>query len=407
MLNDYHVMQERVIESGSLTNDIARFGLYLPKSLVIDDMKDKRKSYPFTMFQTEDKDYHRTIDQYKMNDTLISYLLQHSNKICYNITSCKESGYFTPRHCNSNSEPCATVLSSHFVDTSFIIEHINELKLKMNVYWMGDDLRETIKYLLKNSFNPKKKFLVLHWTPSEIIDGSIDEFVPIIMPSCEQYLHVNTGCKYEMTPMLKFYASQFGSNVHASKSLGRFKFESLKPLIKLFEKRFNALSNSSNIEDIYNNVSCSWLESNEMTYTKWIPPEENAEAKRKVYIGGIFPVTGAGDQYKSIIAATDMAQDAINRNPNLLPNHELIINKSDGKCKTDIVLKSFINYYMSQVDATYIGVLGPACSETVEPIAGISKHVKMMVISYSAEGVSFADRKQYPYFFRTIGENRQ
>ena len=281
MLNDYHVMQERVIESGSLTDDIARFGLYLPKSLISDDIKDKRKSYSFTMFQTEDKDYHRIIDQYKINDSLISYLMQKSNESCYNITTCRVSGYFTPRHCNSNSEPCATVLSSHFTDTSFIIEHINELKLKFNVYWMGDDLREAIKFLLKNSANPKKKFLVLHWTPSEIIDGSIDEFVPIIMPSCEQYRHVNTGCKYEMTPMLKFYASQFGSNVHASKSLRRFKFESLKPLIKLYEKRFNALSNSSDIEDVYNDVSCSWLKSNELTYQNWIPAEDKAEVKRK------------------------------------------------------------------------------------------------------------------------------
>jgi ABC-type branched-subunit amino acid transport system substrate-binding protein len=31
----------------------------------------------------------------------------------------------------------------------------------------------------------------------------------------------------------------------------------------------------------------------------------------------------------------------------------------------------------------------------------------MIVISYSAEGVSFSDRDTYPYFFRTIGENSQ
>lgn len=31
----------------------------------------------------------------------------------------------------------------------------------------------------------------------------------------------------------------------------------------------------------------------------------------------------------------------------------------------------------------------------------------MPVISYSAEGVSFKDRDKYPYFFRTIGENKQ
>ena len=51
--------------------------------------------------------------------------------------------------------------------------------------------------------------------------------------------------------------------------------------------------------------------------------------------------------------------------------------------------------------------LGPACSDTAEPLAGVAKHFKTIVISYSAEGSSFNDREKYPYFFRTIGENKQ
>ena len=52
---------------------------------------------------------------------------------------------------------------------------------------------------------------------------------------------------------------------------------------------------------------------------------------------------------------------------------------------------------------------GPACSDTVEPIAGVSKHFRTVVITYSAEGsISTDDGKEsYPYFFRTIAENRQ
>ena len=53
-----------------------------------------------------------------------------------------------------------------------------------------------------------------------------------------------------------------------------------------------------------------------------------------------------------------------------------------------------------------LGVLGPACSETTEPVAGISKHYNTLVVSYSAEGTSFSNREKYPYFFRTIGENK-
>ena len=51
---------------------------------------------------------------------------------------------------------------------------------------------------------------------------------------------------------------------------------------------------------------------------------------------------------------------------------------------------------------------GPACSDTVEPIAGVSKHFRTVVISYSAEGtISNSNSKEYPYFFRTIAENKQ
>ena len=55
-----------------------------------------------------------------------------------------------------------------------------------------------------------------------------------------------------------------------------------------------------------------------------------------------------------------------------------------------------------------VGMLGPACSDTVEPIAGVSKHFRTVVISYSAEGsISSDNREDYPYFFRTIAENKQ
>ena len=67
-------------------------------------------------------------------------------------------------------------------------------------------------------------------------------------------------------------------------------------------------------------------------------------------------------------------------------------------------MRTFIHYFNVP---NVLGVLGPACSETVEPIAGISKHTNMAVISYSAEGATFVDRQTYPYFFRTIGSNRQ
>ena len=60
------------------------------------------------------------------------------------------------------------------------------------------------------------------------------------------------------------------------------------------------------------------------------------------------------------------------------------------------------------VKPTYIGVLGPACSNTVEALAGVSKHYRTVVVTYSAKGsVSSGGEEKHPYFFRTVASNRQ
>ncbi len=52
-------------------------------------------------------------------------------------------------------------------------------------------------------------------------------------------------------------------------------------------------------------------------------------------------------------------------------------------------------------------VTGPGCSETAEPIAGVSKHFNTIIVSYSAEAVTLADRDTYPFFFRTVPQMNQ
>lgn len=120
-----------------------------------------------------------------------------------------------------------------------------------------------------------------------------------------------------------------------------------------------------------------------------------------------------------------MAERFVNSNPKILPGYELQVISVSSECKPDLVLRRFINFYSHRKHL--VGVLGPckylfkllltllltffftrtACSEAVEPIAAISKHFKLSVITYSAEGVSFDEHEQYPYFFRTIGQSKQ
>lgn len=69
-------------------------------------------------------------------------------------------------------------------------------------------------------------------------------------------------------------------------------------------------------------------------------------------------------------AATNMAEQAINDNRNILPDVNLHMIKMNGGCNSETVMRTFLNYYLRPVRV--LGVLGPPCSEDVEPIAGKS-----------------------------------
>ena len=52
-------------------------------------------------------------------------------------------------------------------------------------------------------------------------------------------------------------------------------------------------------------------------------------------------------------------------------------------------------------------ISGPSCSNTVEAIAGVSKHYRTVVVTYMAKGsISNENSDKYPYFFRTVASNK-
>lgn len=67
-------------------------------------------------------------------------------------------------------------------------------------------------------------------------------------------------------------------------------------------------------------------------------------------------------------SAARIAIDAIRANKSILSDVNLEVLNMKGGCDLDNVMKTFINYYVRP--ERVLGVLGPPCSETVEPIAG-------------------------------------
>ncbi|XP_014212740.1 receptor-type guanylate cyclase gcy-3-like [Copidosoma floridanum] len=326
-----------------------------------------------------------------------------------------QKGMYIPPQCQSykkNVQPCALLLSDYSYATKFIKNHIDHWKLYVKVAWVGPHLRQIVKsltkeYLLPNTSQPTKSLVILHWTPSYIIPNQ-REFVNVDFPKCGSRGY-SEGCEYELRRLEKFVWNELELTAKlAFEAINRIQFsdEMYENLINSYNEKlvnnFNNLYKSSVIE---HEVACDWLKKN-LNYTllNWKPVNEN---KNMLVVGGIFPMTGSFYTAKSIVLAAKMAKIAINQNSTVLRDYNLNMLIGDGQCKSEMVLKSFIEYLQHPKYQQMIGILGPACSETIEPLAGVSNHYPFVIMSYSAEGSSLNDRTRYPYFFRTIGANRQ
>lgn len=240
--------------------------------------------------------------------------------------------------------------------------------------------------------------MFLHWTPSSVVPSERD-FSVIDFPRCGS-TRSEVGCKYESNRLVKLVWARLeyiAKLAYQAINHAKFTGEMYEDLIV----RYNNLIGSVDEEEI----ACGWLRDN-LNYTLefWMP---NNDDKNILYVGGIFPMSETFYSGKAILIAANMAKMSINGNNTVLRDYNFTLLLNDGQCKSDMVMRSFIDYIVFNQYEKLVGVLGPACSETVEPLVGVSKHYKTVVISYSAEGSSFNDRTRYPYFFRTIGENKQ
>lgn len=291
--------------------------------------------------------------------------------------------------------------------------------MSVNVRWYGNNLQQVIKYLIKNLINDRnKKFLVFHWTPSEIIDTSI-EYESITMPECNSYkINSNSfsNCRYDSIPMLKLGSNLVKNVKFIEVSTVAIEFESndTKSLLMTYEDKMNKMFDTNflqeysikNLSAVYNEIACDWMKKNIDVVEKWAPV--GTFVWNEIIIGAMFPSNGSSKVYNGISTAAKMAEEAINSDENILTYYNLTVLIMNDTCKPAETLRTFINFYnIDSRSKNVIGIVGPTCSETVEPIAGLSKYFRMPVIAYSAEGTDFRNRELYPYLFRTIGENRQ
>lgn len=293
----FHVsFPPNVVQGGSLIrNDLFRYGLYVLSATAT-------RTYSYRDFMKGNHRYTNISKEFKVSQKEIEGMDKYLDK------SNGFKGFFEPQWCNSTSEPCAVVLTSFYNDTKFFIDHINEFNLKLKVFFLGDRLMKVVRdindrnlLMMKPGFKQQPfRFLVLHWTPSEIIDSPSLNFDEVEMPRCELYLNENRTCRYEVVPVLTIMNDLAKNSEGFSDLMYNVHFPSLKPILNIYneylprvdkiylKKDINETENDS-LENIYNEVACRWLQENDRYYSttaedKWIKLMDN---EIEVYIGGL------------------------------------------------------------------------------------------------------------------------
>ncbi|KAG7155890.1 Tyrosine-protein kinase transforming protein ros-like [Homarus americanus] len=196
--------------------------------------------------------------------------------------------------------------------------------------------------------------------------------------------------------------------------------EDYQELLSMYEDRIGTCSNNTTLlaqpnNQIMEEIACEWLQRNHsddtVVWKNWL--SHDYYAKTILWIAGIFPMSSEkniGFSSHTLVNAAELAYHNVNSNDNVLQDFEIDVLNQNGGCKSEDVLTAFIRYVRR--DSSHltfeqmIGVLGPACSETVEPLAGVAQTFNTIVLSYSAEGAIFNDQEKYPNFLRTIPENK-
>ncbi|KAF7994006.1 hypothetical protein HCN44_011275 [Aphidius gifuensis] len=387
-LNNYDIKS-----CGSLVSSPGRFGWFIPK--ILSDSNDN--SYVFNN--------HEKASKFDINNTTFDRIKNLTINKITNDFFCQSSkcnnGIYIPKQCELKT--CGLLLASNYEATHNVIKQIDDNELYVKVAWFGKNIGKVIKILMPeyekyNNDNEKKKsFVILHWTPSDIITNE-NEFIQIKFSQCQNDIkYDNYNCLYDKNKLSKIVWSKLETiGTHLINVIKNINFNSsIYDVLKI-----DNVNNNS--ED---DIACNWMINNlNYTINNWTPSDVN---KEKIYVGGIFPMTSKLFSDNTIVIGARMAKEKINSNSTLLMNYNIELVARDGHCKSDTVMKSFIDYIIYNSYDKFIGLLGPGCSDTIEPLVGVSKYYNTAIISYGAEGSSFHDRKRYPYFFRTIPENKQ
>ncbi|XP_068721735.1 uncharacterized protein [Montipora capricornis] len=387
-------IDSQLVHGAGTISSHGRFGWYLPTAFV-EKMWQDRKIIAENWRALELKSVLAELSQNtsilnsQMND------LEHQ-KFCKSVTLCND-GWLHGSNCENSTQQCAVLLAD-FPDHygGILSQQINSLNLNISVAWLGSQLKEII--------NQDQPFLLLNWEPSEITASK--GLSRINFPSCRGNVSFvrelgsqqgNYDCDFPQSHLYKFSWEKIKENApDVFHVLSNMYFDK-DTLNSLLHKLQVGGGNSTSKK-----VACDWLRENRDVWQAWLP--SGISNNIPVYIGGMFPLSVNEDAVWSrpgILEGAQMAVERINQDFKILNHYTFELIVKDTQCQTALTLSAFIEFMSQSHNNAIAGILGPACSVQTEIIAEVAPLYNTIVMGYSVEGISLADREKYPLFFRT------
>lgn len=308
---------------------------------------------------------------------------------------CKEkdcvNGFLLGPGCKYLSEGCLILLSSYpEMNYHLVQSQINSLNLPVIVAWIGHYLTDFVRQRAQRGL----PVLFYDWWPSPLTLNH--NFTQIKFPSCP-YGPDPVYCNFKLNQLTKMTSPALATVApQAYEAVSRMSFtqDEYADLLQFYS---NAKSLRPSIRA--SKVACSWVKEHENIWKQWFP--KNISTRKKIYLGGLFPLSGPFWTQPGLVQSAEVAVDWVNADRNVLPNYELCLLVSDSQCRTNVAMRAFIAFATNS-SIPIAGILGPGCSDEAEPIAAVSKHFNMIIVSYSAEAAALNNRQKYPFFFRTV-----
>lgn len=166
------------------------------------------------------------------------------------------------------------------MDLGVLKDQVRNLNLPVNIAWIGPHLKEFVDFRISHNL----PVLFFSWQPNLLTADNV--FTRIKFPLChDDLIHLPKDCDFGLNQFTKVVWPKLQTSIpEAFHVISKMTFhqDEYMQLLQMFRKYSSA-----------EEIACAWVrnETNYETIWKWWLPE-NLSNKTKIYLGGLFPISG-------------------------------------------------------------------------------------------------------------------